>query len=215
MRPFLEIDNQPHRVFPRRGKCSTLYLLSPYGIPALLLILALITPISIGCNASKSSKQPTRIEGQLATVIDLTGLDGCGKLLMMDFKDQKLLPANDTDVLAPFHYGDRVVVQYTEREGMVSICMVEDIAGNITVIEKAEPLTDLNWIDTRLPKKGQRHSIYRCNDDEGDFIYVQHAIQSTLYDLKGQEVCSTKGKAMSECVRRFNASKQCLIKEGL
>lgn len=213
MQPFLQIDYQPHRGFPRRRKCSTLYLVSLNKNPSHLIVFALSIVLLTVFSACKSAKSPTRIEGELATVIDLTGLDGCQKLLVMDYKDQRMLPTNGAEHLGRFHYGDRVVVQYKEYENAVSICMVEDIGGKIEVIEKAEPLVDLSWIDDRI-KPDRHHSVYRCTEEKGDFIYIKSALQSTLYDLKGYEVCSTRGKAMSDCVRRFNASKQCLIKEG-
>jgi len=156
------------------------------------------------------NKKPTTI-GNLATVVDYTGLDGCRQMLMLD-DGRLMIPLEDEGLVQELHYGQRVSITFEETEPMVSICMTEDMTAKINTIELVEKV-DLTWIDG-IVKKMKPYGINRCSDDKGDFIYVQSGKVSTAYTIEGVEICNTPGKAMSDCVRRFNASKQCLIKRG-
>ena len=88
--------------------------------------------------------------------------------------------------------------------------MAEDLVAKIKTIDLLEKV-DWSWLDS-VAKKSAVYNIHRCIDDNGSFIYVQTGKLATAYEIDGTELCNTPGKAMSDCVRRFNASKKWRIK---
>ncbi|MBT8221470.1 MAG: hypothetical protein KJP00_16700 [Bacteroidia bacterium] len=193
----------------RRRKNSNLSLLLSSGFYTFFFPVIITSLINIACSSSKHSisKNPQKCSEE-ATIVDYTGLDGCSKMLVLD-NDKIILPTEAPPGFLDSHYGQRVSISYKEQESMVSICMAEDISAKITCLEIIDE-NDLNWLDMHTSKLKPR-GIYRCSDEEGAFIYLIAAKESNLYNLDGDRICATPGKAMSDCVRRFNASKKCRI----
>jgi len=205
----LEFESQPSRSHLRRRKGSNFYRLMLERYYSIAAIFILIFVSSVSCKTPKTSKADMSTTGTIATVVDYTGLDGCGKMLMLD-DGRILLPTDAADAMAVCHYGQRVIINFTEMEPMVSICMTEDLTASIQTLDLAEKV-DFSWMDS-IVKKSKPYNIHRCSDDNGEFIYMKTGKKSTAYTLEGKEICSTPGKAMSDCVRRFGASKQRRIK---
>ena len=206
----LEIDVQQttHALRPRKG--SNLNRFMSKGIYLLMWIFVVIICTSMSCKTVKSPEASNTDQSKRnATVVDYTGLDGCGKMLMLD-DGRLILPINSNKLISDMHYGQRVAITFEAQESMASICMAEHLTAEIQSIEPIEEV-DFSWLD-KLTKKADPYSIYRCSDDDNTFIYVQTAKMSTAYSLEGQEICSTPGKAMSDCVRKFNDSQKCRIK---
>jgi len=202
----LEIDTQPSTAALRRRKGSNFYTFMSKGFCLSVGFLILFT----ACKTPKAKEaNKVQMDGTAATVVDYTGLDGCRQMLMLD-DGRLLLPMNDDDIVSSLHYGQRVSITFEEVDAMVSICMAENLFANIQTIDLIEKV-DLSWLDD-IVKKSNPYNINRCNDSEGEFIYVQTGKMATAYTIAGKEICKTPGKAMSDCVRRFSASKQCRIK---
>lgn len=206
----LEIDVQhtTHALRPRKG--SNLYRFMSKGIHLLMWFFMVIICTSMSCKTAKSAESANSDKSSTsATVVDYTGLDGCGQMLMLD-DERLLLPTNTNNLLSGLHYGQRVAITFEIQESMASICMAENFSAEILTIQLLEEV-DFSWLD-QISTKSNPYSVYRCSEDENAFIYVQTAKMATAYTLEGQEICHTPGKAMSECVQKFNASKKCRIK---
>lgn len=206
----LEIDTQPTMAAQRRRKGSNFSTFMWKGFSLFLAFLTLLICTSMSCKTPKAVKEEiSPVNGTKATVVDYTGLDGCGIMLMLD-DDRLLLPMNDENIVKGLHYGQRVSITFEEVDAMVSICMAENMTAKILTIDLTEKI-DLAWLDG-IAKKSKPYNINRCNDSEGEFFYVQTGKLATAYSIDGKEICNTPGKAMSDCVRRFNTSNKCRIK---
>jgi len=205
----LEIDIQPTMAHLRRRKGSNFYRLMFGRFYPTVALLILLISTGVACKTPKTNKQDMKAKGTMATVVDYTGLDGCGKMLLLD-DGRLLLPMDGAEAMNVCHYGQRVTVNFTEQEAMVSICMAEDLSASIESLDLAESV-DFSWMDS-IVKKTKPYNIHRCSDDDGSFIYIQTGKRATAYTLDGEEICNTPGKAMSDCVRRFSASKAVRIK---
>jgi len=209
----LEIDTQPTTAAQRRRKGSNFSTFLSKGFCLSMVLLTIMVLLGTACKTPESTSNTTEANkgGTKATVVDYTGLDGCRQMLMLD--DGRLMVAQDDEgVVQQLHYGQRVSITFEETEPMVSICMTEDMTAKIKTIDLIEKI-DFSWLDG-VAKSSKPYEINRCMDNEGDFIYVQTGKLATAYALDGKEICNTPGKAMSDCVRRFNASKKCVIKRG-
>ncbi len=71
------------------------------------------------------------------TVKDFTGLDGCKFLIVLENGD-KLLPAKLNDENFEFKDGQKISFGYKELRDVVSICMAEKMAVEITCIKELE-----------------------------------------------------------------------------
>ncbi len=206
----LKIDTQSTRAALRRRKGNNFYTFMSKGFSLSLVFLMIIINTNMSCKTPKTGNSiATSTDGTLATVVDYTGLDGCRKMLMLD-DGRLMLPMNYDNSVQGLHYGQRVSITFEIVDAMVSICMAENISATIKTIDLTENV-DLSWLDG-LTKKSNPYSINRCNDADGEFIYVQTGKLASAYTLDGKEMCSTPGKAMSECVRRFDVSDKCRIK---
>ena len=206
----LEIDTQPTTVAQRRRKGSNFSTFMSKGFSLSIALIALMICTSMSCKTPKTADSEKVVtDGTKATVVDYTGLDGCRQMLMLD--DGRLMVAqDDAGLVQTLHYGQRVAITFEETEPMVSICMTEDMTAKILTINLIEKI-DFTWLD-EVAKKSKPFNINRCSDSEGEFFYVQTGKLATAYSIEGKEICKTPGKAMSDCVRRFNSSKQCIVK---
>ena len=89
-----------------------------------ILTIASFAVLAIGCNKSEDSPCET---GEKATIIDLTGLDGCGFVIELENGD-RIEPTNLEDFDVPIEDGQKVWVEYHTVEA-ASICMVGDIVA--------------------------------------------------------------------------------------
>lgn len=205
----LEIESQLTMAHLRRRKGSNFYRFMHSRNNPFAILLILILSIGVSCKTPKTNKSDMKAKGTMATVVDYTGLDGCGKMLMLA-DGRLLLPTDGAEAMNACHYGQRVFVNFTEQEAMVSICMAEDLTASIQTLDFAEQV-DFSWMDG-IVTKSKPYNIHRCSDDEGSFIYIKTGKNATAYTLDGKEICNTPGKAMSDCVRRFSSSEKCRIK---
>ncbi len=92
----------------------------------------------ISCKTKKDVSNGENAECKtIATVKDFTGLDGCKFLIILENGD-KLLPAKLNDESFEFHDGQKISFDYKELQDVMSICMAEDMAVEITCIKEIE-----------------------------------------------------------------------------
>ncbi|KAA5549269.1 hypothetical protein [Adhaeribacter rhizoryzae] len=114
-----------------------------YSVSNLLLHLAIFIILLLTLNSCAQAEElPEADCGTLATVKNLTGLDGCGFVLELDngTRLESYIPAQNTNGQTsplqnfPLTDGQRVSVSYQVRQDIGSYCMVGTIV-EITCIE--------------------------------------------------------------------------------
>lgn len=112
------------------------HITSFYNIKLLLIWFCLISVLS--CKTKKDVPDNGQINCKTtATVKDFSGLDGCKFLIVLENGD-KLLPAKMIDENFAFKDGQKIRFDYKELQDVMSICMAEKLAVEITCIEEIE-----------------------------------------------------------------------------
>ena len=155
-----------------------------------------------GCNSGNADCD------YYATVIDMTGLDGCGYMLLLR-DGTKLLPANIDEYQDQLSEGLVVKISYTSLDDQMSICMAQDVIGRVTCLEpvssthvdcpKVKDPVEIDWMRKVLmelnPRRIEKHHT-------GD-VYVYHFIVDhhtrTIYTCEGVEICSVTRENPSMC----------------
>ena len=148
-----------------------------------------------------------------ATVKDFTGLDGCTFLIVLDNGD-KLLPAKINNEAFELKDNQRIRFAYKEMPDMMSICMAEKMAVEVTCIEEldARPVIpqcydivdpeQVAWMnkliktqDTKTVKK------YKYRDDGWAYLFTAGS-QQLLYDCQGTKLCEFEGLGANDCMNQ-------------
>lgn len=108
-----------------------------YSVSNLILHLAIFVILLLTLNScTQAEEAPAANCGTLATVKDLTGLDGCGFVFELDngTRLEPYIPApnNTTGEKSPLQNftlidGQRVSIAYTPRNDISSVCMARTI----------------------------------------------------------------------------------------
>jgi len=116
-----------------------------YSVTNLILHLAIFIILLLTLNScTQADELPTANCGTIATVRDLHGLDGCGFVFELEngTRLEPYIPASNSVAEQPSPLvnftltdGQRVSIQYKERNDISSICMVGPIV-EITCINK-------------------------------------------------------------------------------
>ena len=102
----------------------------------LLFVFCLICTIS--CKTKKEVPNSEYSECKTIGIVnDFSGLDGCKFLIVLENGD-KLLPAKLNDENFEFHNDQKIRFDYKELQDVMSICMAENMAIEITCIKEIE-----------------------------------------------------------------------------
>ncbi len=166
------------------------------------------------CNTNKDLKTVSSENCQtLATVKDMTGLDGCSMMIVLDNGD-KLLPAKINNEDFVLRDGQRIKLNYKELEDVMSVCMAEKASIEITCIELIEgrPIVkecvntedpiSIPWmkevINTSKPTTIQKFDFR----DGWAYLYYFKTKQ-LLYDCQGTLLCKHEGLGVNQCKQRY------------
>jgi hypothetical protein len=95
----------------------------------ILMIGITLTLIATACDKCRGDYD--------GTLKNLTGLDGCGWVIQLDGKDEKLEPVNLEDFNVTLKEGNKIKFSYQETDGM-SICMVGKVVKITSLCEKCK-----------------------------------------------------------------------------
>ncbi len=141
------------------------------------------------------------------TVIDMTGLDGCGLLIESD--RQKLLPLSLPENSRPLQVGQHIFFDYEVVPDAMSICMTESALVNITCLTQSpedaamicqdfdNPM-EVDWMK-RVAKERAANQIVRYKYRTNAWAYLFVAAEKYLYDCQGVLLCEK-----SDCLSRVD-----------
>lgn len=174
--------------------------------------------IWIMCSWACSSTKET-ITGQsgywTAVVKDYTGLDGCGKILILD-SGIKILPLN-AEVLNPYHKDDQVMIRFEKMSGIVSTCMAEDFIADIKSIKTVDdnkmtrtcqPVSHIDQLDW-ASKLSQDHKLkqaeqYKTQSGDWQYLFRWFNGETKLFDCQGKVLHSFDHKQYKKQLTALN-----------
>lgn len=183
---------------------------------AFLLSIAIFTT---HCSGTKHmSNHPCEQEG---TVIDLSGLDGCQLLIKLP-SGEKLLPLSLPENAAPLVAGQEIAFDYEIVPDVMSICMAESEAVNITCLkQKGSVSNSTECTDTESPMKirwmkqainhHQAVQIVRYQYQQNTMAYLFVGKEKYLYDCYGKLICSSNSPNNKDCLLLVSNPKKGLI----
>ena len=135
-----------------------------------------------------------------ATVVDYSGLDGCG--LLLQIADGKLLlPINGDEF--DLMVGESVIISYHQADGM-SICMKEDQIVELTCLQpvKSAPCADINSLEdagwlVELRDQWMPSQIVQYRFQEFPVYLIATSIEERWYNCHGSLLC--KSTAPESC----------------
>ena len=169
-----------------------------------LIIVILLT----NCKGIKKTSNQVSCDQQ-GTIVDMTGLDGCKWMLVMD-DGVKLLPQKWPDGFEP---KDKLSVRFhfTEVKDAGSICMAED---KIVTIDCIEALTgkpvkptcyntvtpmDVKWMRIAMTKNGTKVIEKYQYLDKYAYLFKGVNLTNDLYDCQGTLLCSYQEVEQNGC----------------
>ena len=175
-------------------------------IKAFLFLIVVI--IFTNCTGTKKMMDSISCDQQ-GTIVDMTGLDGCKWMLVMD-DGTKLLPQKWPDHFEP---KDQLSVRFhfTEVKDMASICMAEDKIGTINCIEAltgkpAKPTCyntvtpmDVKWMRVAMVKNGTKVIEKYQYLDKYAYLFKGVNLTNDSYDCQGTLLCSYQEVAQNAC----------------
>ena len=148
-----------------------------------------------------------------ATVVDMTGLDGCGRLLILE-DGRKLLPTNLHATLAEMTTDQQVSISFKIVEDMASICMAEDHMVELTCLvtvaaegpcpEMVDPYRP-SWSLTVM-KALDPERVERLTTDNVDLYHYVGKRESRIYDCYGNLRCRYATGARADCDEVFSTA---------
>jgi len=167
----------------------------------------------LACNSNKNAGG-SKSCNTTAMVKDFTGLDGCGLLIVLENGD-KLLPAKLNDPNFQLADGQKIRFNYTVIEDVISICMAEKAAIDITCIELVEsipvipkcfdaedPMT-VPWmkelVTSTTPLSIQK---FQFRTDGWAYLFFYDNTKQILYDCQGTLICEHEGRRINECRKK-------------
>ncbi|MEL6866213.1 MAG: hypothetical protein AAFP19_17420 [Bacteroidota bacterium] len=185
----------------------------------LVFILAACTPKN-NLSGSTDKTDPNDNKGctTIGTVKDFTGLDGCKFLIVLE-DGKKLLPAKTRYPDFVYQDNQKVRFGYTELKDMMSVCMTEDMAIEITCITalksvgedipikkdcvKSESGTDVEWIAEKATStKATKIMRYEFLDGFA-YHFITDSKRSPVYDCQGNLLCEVE-TSIRQCSRQVN-----------
>ncbi|MEM8906556.1 MAG: hypothetical protein AAGD05_01815 [Bacteroidota bacterium] len=148
-----------------------------------------------------------------ALVDDLTGLDGCGLVLLVN--GQKWLPTNLADQSVRLEKNQQVVFGYRTIEDGISICMAEDRLIELTCLEvlgktggikpskrtcsDVQSAMKVDWMKALL----QQHRpirVIKYPFGKNNWVYLYRTkTQRLLYSCQGDLICQVQNGAQNDC----------------
>ncbi len=179
-----------------------------------LLTVSLLL-LTLSCNTRQATNEaPSDSTCKTkATVVDLTGLDGCRFLLEVE-NEGRWLPLKMSDPNFKFHKGQQIAFDYEEVEDYISICMAEQKGVNITCIKEIKSAQQLPPACTEVPNMHQTEWIKKLIDgsrithitqypnDSGYLYYFINKSNGYLYDCKGTLLCDHQLNTQSDCSKK-------------
>ena len=190
-------------------KSKNLFILPATYQVNLMRIFLLICILSFIQCSSRKMRQSC---GHLATVVDLTGLDGCGLLFELE-NGKKILPVNAKSY--ELQVGQKVSISYQEIVDRTSTCMAEDMMVQITcyqplyLLPEKKKCADINdpmaepWMK-RLLESIKPIIIEKYDYLDGFAYLLKKPEMHYLYDCQGTLLCSFDPKYADECRRKLN-----------
>ena len=177
-----------------------------------ILITILFALVVIGCNTTKDTNNPSACKTN-GTVEDLTGLDGCGLLIVLENGDKYLPTTNDFEgkTLAA---GQKISFGYKEAEAMASICMAESkiveltcltilaenpIPEKIPCLDITKPM-EIEWMAKAI-KSHQPKTITKYAYRTDGWAYILKGKEVHMYDCQGTLVCSDESGDIAPCAK--------------
>ena len=147
-----------------------------------------------------SCKSTQTIGGSCAhagTVIDKTGLDGCG--LLIESEGQILLPLSLPEHSRPLQEGQHILFDYEVVPDVMGTCMAESAIVKLTCLTQEpddsgaacadvkNPM-EVDWMK-RIAKERRSNQIVRYKYHETAWAYLFIGSEKYLYDCQGVLLC--------------------------
>lgn len=147
-------------------------------------------------------------------VEDLTGLDGCGLMIVTE-SGEKLLPARISVDGLELKAGQSARFGYRKLEGMAGICMAEDAMVEITCWTPTGKTDEIpnrpDCLDLeRVPEKGwmpdllnafKSAKITKYRFRTNGWAYLFSGEKSFLYDCQGTLICQSSEPSAKDCLQ--------------
>jgi hypothetical protein len=181
--------------------------MKPYYFAASAALFLLVFFFVASCSKKKmKSSRSVNVCSELVTVFDKKGLDGCKWILMTD-AGATLEPAEIDVEHHEFSHMQRLKVSY-EALPRKSVCQMGKPVRIHCLTYVGWPcvesgdLKDIEWLTAAANYLGAKKTT-RLKEGDQVFYTISNYQFTELYDCKGQFICKSEGKAMTDCLRRI------------